>query len=64
MYHASCKDLGDKTCEFEASGATSEEVKNKMWDHVKTDHKAMFDNMSGEDRKGLTEKIEKHTHER
>ena len=38
MKSLSCKDMGSTMCDFVATGATDEEVIQKIMAHVKTDH--------------------------
>jgi predicted small metal-binding protein len=36
-----CSQVGGGSCDFEASGETAEEVKNKLGEHAKTAHADM-----------------------
>lgn len=40
-------------CHFVATGATADEVKNKMMDHAKSDHAEMLSNMSDAEKEGM-----------
>jgi len=40
-----CADLGNSTCNFEATGETNEEVKGKMWSHAAEAHPEILQGM-------------------
>jgi predicted small metal-binding protein len=40
-----CSDMGSAGCDFEASGETNEEVKQKMWDHAREAHPEKLEGM-------------------
>ena len=48
MKDLACKDLGAADCNFHATGATNEEVKQKMMAHAAEAHADMMKNMTPE----------------
>ncbi|OGI29309.1 MAG: hypothetical protein A2288_02940 [Candidatus Moranbacteria bacterium RIFOXYA12_FULL_44_15] len=57
MMKLSCKAMG-ADCGYEATGETAEEVKNKMMEHAKMEHKDMLDKMSDSEKKEMMAKMD------
>jgi len=57
MKNLACKELGEIPCDFIASGETDEEVKNKMFDHIETNH--IIELLSGRQLDKLEKKMER-----
>lgn len=53
-----CRDLGERTCNFLASGETTEEVERKYLDHIETAHHTFIESMDIDDREKLLEQME------
>jgi len=56
MMMASCKDMG-ADCDFVAKGENAYDVKMKMMEHAKMDHKDMMMNMDEDGKKKMMEKM-------
>ena len=57
MYKLSCRDMGME-CGFSATGETKDELKGKMMEHAKMEHKDMLEKMSEEEKKDMMAKME------
>jgi predicted small metal-binding protein len=58
MMKLSCKDMG-AVCDFEATGMTREDVKDKMMKHAMSEHKEMMDKMSENEKGEMMMKMNK-----
>lgn len=48
-----CRDIGERTCNFEANGESTEDVERKWLDHANERHKDFIQGMSQEDMQHL-----------
>lgn len=53
-----CRDVGTFDCDFVAKAETAEEVKKAAFVHAEQVHKDALQNMTPEDLKSLTEKMD------